>query len=145
MGEMPGSTQDEIVFDAKLDAGLFDFTIPAGFKLVAEGPRSIVSEVELVEFLEAAARFNHNVFAESRLQEYGMERLNAAANKRKADQTNAERKLIALAHKHTMNRNGRVILSFADDNTVPGSFRYLGKGVKLGTADRIVCWYKLKS
>ena len=24
------------------------------------------------------------------------------------------------------------------------SFRYLGKGVKLGEKDRIVCWYKLK-
>jgi hypothetical protein len=25
------------------------------------------------------------------------------------------------------------------------SFRYLGKGVKLGDKDRIICWYKLKS
>ena len=46
---------------------------------------------------------------------------------------------------HTLNDNGRVMLSFAEDNTVPDSFRYAGKSVKLGTADRIVCWYKLKS
>jgi hypothetical protein len=26
-----------------------------------------------------------------------------------------------------------------------GSFRYIGKGVRLADAERIVCWYKLKS
>jgi hypothetical protein len=145
MGEIMGGTQDEIVFDAKLDAGLFNFTIPDGFKLVEEKPRPIVTEGELVEFLEAAARFNHDVFLESEVREYDIERRNAAARKPKSDQTDVERKLIALSFKHTMNRNGRVILQFAEDNTVPGSFRYVGKNVKLGTADRIVCWYKLKS
>ena len=30
------------------------------------------------------------------------------------------------------------------DSVVKDSFRYLGKGVKLGDKDRIVCWYKLK-
>jgi hypothetical protein len=30
------------------------------------------------------------------------------------------------------------------DNTVEKSFRWLGKGVKLGDKERIVCWYKLK-
>jgi hypothetical protein len=34
---------------------------------------------------------------------------------------------------------------FAEDSAVPGTFRYLGKEVKLGSGDRIVCWYKLKS
>ena len=33
---------------------------------------------------------------------------------------------------------------FAEENTVENSFRYLGKGVKLGDKGRIVCWYKLK-
>ena len=33
---------------------------------------------------------------------------------------------------------------FVEDHTVEKSFRYLGKGVKLGDKDRIVCWYKLK-
>ncbi len=33
----------------------------------------------------------------------------------------------------------RVTHDFVED-----SFRYLGKGVKLGEKDRIVCWYKLK-
>jgi hypothetical protein len=33
---------------------------------------------------------------------------------------------------------------FIEDQTVANSFRYLGKGVKLGETRRIVCWYKLK-
>jgi hypothetical protein len=33
---------------------------------------------------------------------------------------------------------------FVQDSVVEGSFRYLGKGVKLGDVDRIVCWYRLK-
>ena len=37
------------------------------------------------------------------------------------------------------------ISHFTEDHTVENTFRYLGKGVKLGEKDRIVCWYKLKS
>ena len=34
---------------------------------------------------------------------------------------------------------------FIENHAVEKSFRYLGKGVKLGDKDRIVCWYKLKN
>ena len=39
-----------------------------------------------------------------------------------------------------------ILIFFAHDpdGTVEKSFRYLGKGVKLGDKNRIVCWYKLK-
>jgi outer membrane lipoprotein-sorting protein len=144
-GHLLGSTRDEIVFDAKLDPELFSFTISDGFELVEEAPRPLVTEPDLVEFLGAAARFNKDTFPESEVREYDMERINAAEAKSKADRTDAERKLIELAYKHTRNGNGRVILAFADDSTVPGSFRYIAKDVKLGSADRIVCWYKLKA
>jgi len=144
-GKMLGSVTDDIVYDAKLDATQFSFSIPEGFELVTETPRPLVTEPELVEFLGAAARFNGDTFPESEIREYDMERLNAAGQKSEADRGEAERKLLDLAYKHTMNHNGRVILAFADDNTVAGSFRYMGKNVKLGAADRIVCWYRLKS
>ena len=35
--------------------------------------------------------------------------------------------------------------SFANEYTAGGRFRYLGTGVKLGSADRIVLFYRLKS
>jgi len=34
--------------------------------------------------------------------------------------------------------------SFANEYTAGGRFRYLGAGVKLGSADRIVLFYRLK-
>jgi hypothetical protein len=42
--------------------------------------------------------------------------------------------------------NEPILVFFIRDpnTTVENSFRYLGKGVKLGDKDRIVCWYKLK-
>jgi len=34
---------------------------------------------------------------------------------------------------------------FVTDQTSPDSFYYVGSGVKVGEADRIVCWYKLRA
>lgn len=36
------------------------------------------------------------------------------------------------------------IVHFLHDNAESKSFRYLGNGVKLGEAGRIVCWYRVK-
>ncbi len=35
--------------------------------------------------------------------------------------------------------------AFADSFTEANTFRYLGKGVVLGSKERIVCYYKLKN
>jgi plasmid stabilization system protein ParE len=43
------------------------------------------------------------------------------------------------------NRNSPVMASFANEYTAGGRFRYLGAGVKLGSGDRIVLFYRLKS
>jgi hypothetical protein len=40
--------------------------------------------------------------------------------------------------------NGTPTRLFFEDRVVENSLRYLGKAVKLGDKDRIVCWYKLK-
>ena len=53
--------------------------------------------------------------------------------------------MVELSQKHFRNRNSYVVWSFAEVYAEPGSLQYMGKGVKLGSADRIVCWYKLKS
>jgi hypothetical protein len=36
------------------------------------------------------------------------------------------------------------IYEFIESNIVEGSWRYIGKGVKLGEGEKIVCWYKPK-
>ena len=40
--------------------------------------------------------------------------------------------------------NHMPVYHFITDNAVENNFRYLGKGVKLGDKEAIVCWYKLK-
>jgi hypothetical protein len=70
--------------------------------------------------------------------------------KQSSQQTAIEKKYMAMADRHfpmgtpfdffrATGRWFRVTHDFVED-----SFRYLGKGVKLGEKDRIVCWYKLK-
>jgi outer membrane lipoprotein-sorting protein len=143
MGKMLGSVVDDIVFDAKLDAALFSLDPPSGFEFVQEPPHPKVSESEMIEFLAANARFNDGTFPDT-ARGIDNERFNAAYAKKPTDRTEAEQKLIDLTYKHMLDQNSIPIWDFAEDNTVTGSFRYVGKGVKLGSPDRIVCWYKLR-
>lgn len=143
-GEMLGSVVGDIVFDAKLDAELFSLTPPEGFEIVEHPPRPSVTEAELIEWLGITARVNNDTFIET-TRATDSERIWAALKKKVADRYDVETKLGDVWLKHMKNGNRAPIWDFRDDNTVAGSFRYVGKGVKLGSADRIVCWYKLKS
>ena len=37
------------------------------------------------------------------------------------------------------------IKQFEEDQSTPNSFSYVGTGVTVGQAERIVCWYKLRN
>ena len=141
-----GSITSDIVFDAKLDAKLFSLTPPESFEIVEHPPRPSVpvTETELIEWLRLTARVNNGMFMESILVQRS-ERVRAALQKEGADRNDAELALGNAWRKHFNNDNSMPIPDFRDDNTVAGSFRYVGQGVKLGSANRIVCWYKLKS
>ena len=141
-GEIAGSVQHEIVFDAELDPELFDLTPPAGFEVVHESPPPPMTENDLIEWLRVTARFNGGRFVDT---PFGVDRdkHNEAGQKKKADRTEVEQAFLDLWLKHLTHRS-YPIWSFADDNAVPKTFRYLGKGVTLGDADRFVCWYKSK-
>ncbi|MHB0958166.1 MAG: hypothetical protein ACYC6N_04300 [Pirellulaceae bacterium] len=143
-GEILGSIIDEIVFDAKLDAGLFNLMPPEGFEVLEEPPLPTVTEAQLIEWLDVTARFNDGMFVDT-ADGVDHEKHNAAAGKDKAARTDVEQTFLDLWLMHISNRHSYPIWDFADQYAVPGSFQYLGKGVKLGSADRIVCWYKLKS
>jgi outer membrane lipoprotein-sorting protein len=144
-GTLLGSMTGDIVIDAKLDPKLFDLTPPEGFEIVVEPPRPTVTETEMIEWLGATARFNNGTFFDTDLG-FDLERYNSqVATKNQADRTEVEQKLFDLQHKHLLNRNSPVMASFANEYTAGGRFRYLGAGVKLGSADRIVLFYRLKS
>ncbi len=134
----------DIVFDAPLDAKLFSLTPPEGFEIVREPPHPPVTEAELIEWLGVTARFNNGQFVDTVLG-IDHEKHNEAARKDKANRTDVEQRFLDLWLKHVSNRHSYPIRDFAEEYAVPRTFRYLGKGVELGSGDRIVCWYKLKS
>jgi len=144
-GTLLGSMNSDIVLDARLDPELFDLTPPEGFKIIVQPPKPTVTEAEMIEWLGATARFNNGTFFDTD-RGFGLERYNnEVATKDKADRTEIEQTLFDLQYQHLLNRNSPVMASFANEYTAGGRFRYLGAGVKLGSADRIVLFYKLKS
>ena len=100
--------------------------------------------MELTEWLAITARFNGGTFVED-FMGVSHEKFNAAHQKKQADRTEVGQKFFDLWQHHYSNHNRTPILDFADVTAVRGSFRYLGNGVNLGAADRIVCWYKPKN
>ncbi len=138
-----GTIESEIVLDAKLAADMFSLTPPPGYKL--ENPeKQTVSEKEMLEFLTAAVKFGGNVFPDS---PKGLvidgENYNAIFEKPKAQWSKLELTIADLIKESQLRGGPFPIMHFIQDHAVPGSFCYIGKGVKYGQADRIVCWYKL--
>lgn len=143
MGKPACSRQHDINFDAELDDSLFRLDPPVGYSTETK-QRAQVTEAQMIEYLGAMAGYHGQTFPD---QPYsvGSERLNEIYDKAEADRTPAERRLLNIVdHCKMASLNMMPTGHFIEDHTVAGTFRYLGKGVKLGDTDRIVCWYKLK-
>lgn len=143
-GTMLGGFTNNIKYDAVLDDGLFSVAPPDGFEVVEYALYPTVTEPEMIEWLGILARVNGDTFPDTiPWQDFG-ERFNAAQAKDESDRTEPEQRLIDTYYKHAQNQNTMPIRAFLNDETVLGSFRYLGKGVRVGSTDQIVCWYRLK-
>jgi hypothetical protein len=137
------SRQYDINFNAELDDSLFSLVPPPGYTLATES-RAWVTEKEMVDYLGAMADYNGQVFPD---QPYSIssKKINEIYDKAEKDRTPAEQRLLDIVdHCKLANLNRLPTGHFIDDQTMKGSFRYLGNGVKLGEKDRIVCWYKFK-
>jgi hypothetical protein len=137
------SAKYDIDFDAEVDHSLFSLEPPPGYSTETE-QRAYVTEAQMIEYLGVMADYNDKTFPD---QPYSVDgnRLNEIGDKAKEDRTPAEQKLLDTVDSSMMaGLNMLPTGHFIEDHTVKGTFRYLGKGVKLGDADRIVCWYKLK-
>ena len=143
------------VFSAELDESLFRLDPPADYTVETRtrSPRYNLTEKEMIDFLGILADYNDQTFPER--QElagvFSDGRHTKTMEKPKEDRSPAEQKFWeTLGHYIEANQNDRPIgLNdpvgyFLNHSTVENSFRYLGKGVKLGDKDRVVCWYKLK-
>ncbi|HEV3300009.1 MAG TPA: hypothetical protein VG055_10220 [Planctomycetaceae bacterium] len=141
-----GTIVDGIVYDAKLDPEQFSLTPPPGFEIVTE-PHPTVTEAELVKWLEAMARVNNGSFPAALKNHAGFEptRWSEIARKKRQDRTEAEQSMYNLFVKYAQSGDNGPVDRFVKEHAAAGSFRYVGVGVKLGSADRIVCWYKSKS
>jgi hypothetical protein len=135
----------DINLDAELDESLFQLEPPMDYTIKTKGLPQM-TEKEMVDYLGIAADYNDKTFPDQVSPfMFSSDRLNKIWYKPKKERTPAEQKLIETGDYYR--RAGMYMMPvhhFVNYNTIEMSFLYLGKGVKLGDKDRIVCWYKLK-
>ena len=142
---LPGRIEDAIVFNADMDKSLFRLEPPQGYALHGK-QRPQVTEKEMIDYLGIVAAYNDKTFPEQVFPYiFSSDRLNKIWHKPEKERSPAEQKLLETDNRYQLaGLNMLPIGHFVADHTVANSFRYLGKGIKLGDKDRMVCWYKLK-
>ncbi len=145
-----GSRDHDIRYDVALDDSLFRLEPPVGYAVEVK-QRDRVTEKEMIEYLGILADFNDKLFPDDAFSHWNLlAKIDRAQKKPRKELTEAERKLLDTDMRYgwrfgtVHNAPILVFFSWDPDTTVANSFRYLGKGVKLGDKDRIVCWYKLQ-
>ena len=164
-----GSVHHDIVFGAELDDSLFSLTPPDDYT-VTRWRRPEVTEAEMIEYLGVLAAYHDNTFPDpappaqpfppwhtppGRLSPVtaGEDRfspppvpigeLSRIREKSEKERTPAERTILITRDRYDrLGPNMTPITHFVAECTKPGSWQYLGKGVRLGDKDRIVCWYR---
>jgi hypothetical protein len=145
-GKAAGHIDYDIVFDAELNDSLFLLEPPEGYVVEnrVQPPLPQVTEQEVIDYFAVIAEVNSTTFPDQFDSPFSFDVWTRLWTMPKDKRTTAEQKL-ETARNHY---NAFGLISPADhfikNNTEENSFRYLGKGVKLGDKDRIVCWYKLK-
>lgn len=135
----------DFVFDADLDDSLFRLVPPPDYTLEIVG-RAYVTENEMIDFLRVLADYNDQTFPERSAfgGVFSDGRTMKTMEKPKEDRTSVEQKFAETLQHYVKMSLPDPIGDFRVFSTVENSFRYLGKGVRLGDAESIVCWYKLK-
>jgi hypothetical protein len=142
--ESTAYARHHIEFDAEVDGSLFTLEPSEGYAVTIES-RAWVTEEEMVDWLGLLAEYYEGTFPDEALPPFDVstERLNAIRDK--ANRTPVERRLLDTVDHYVMaGLNGMPVVHFFEDHAEKDSFRYLGKGVRLGDGDRIVCWYRFK-
>lgn len=146
-GRVAGAVFSGFVFDAELEESLFRLDPPAGYTAKGETiSRLYVTEKQMIDFLGILADYNDQVFPERKelAGAFSDGRVRKTMEKPKKDRTATEQKFWETLGLYIEANLNDPIGEFLYHSTVENSFRYLGKGAKLGDKDRIVCWYRLK-
>lgn len=147
IGKLAGSIEYDIVFSAELDDSLFLLEPPDGYVVEnwVQPPLPQVTEQEIIDYFGIMADFNNKTFPDQIiLFPFSFDRFTKLLTTPKGERTAAEQKFAETQHRYDMVGLGLPVDHFIESSTEEGSFRYLGKGIKLGDKDHIVCWYKLK-
>lgn len=139
--QLMGDGYRNIRYDVVLDDSLFSTEPPKGYT-VATKPLPRITEKEMLDYLAVVADFNGKRFPD-RYYEKGNSVLWC---KPRGKFTAAERRLFEANQHYSSLESDSPVSYFVGTGryVVPLSFRYLGKGAKLGDKNRIICWYKLK-
>lgn len=131
--------------DPELKPEELSLNAPAGYT-IENIATPTVTEEEMIAYLEAAVRFNGDEFPDSPDSLYDRDQLNLEWEKPEAERSEAANHLISQVNKIRLREIYEpAIKRFISDNTVAGSFRYVGAGVKKGESDRLVLWYQLRN
>jgi hypothetical protein len=149
-GANQGLVVREIAFDVELDDSLFALVPPAGyeFETVKAPP---ITEKDVLEFMGIVADYYDKTFPD-RMPQFAqnskedLERLRHAQQDvhQKSGASPAQVKLVEAMERwwQTGIPGPGPMHVFITQQIVEGSWKYLGKGVKLGDKDRIVGWYR---
>jgi hypothetical protein len=147
-----GHIIDAITFDEELNDSLFSFEPPEGYQFKTVHPPEF-EEKDVVEFMGIVAEYFDRIFPDrlpnffrgNKAEYERFERVENSVMKRGAA-TPAERNMVEGVHKWwRLGFPGTGPINvYIQERIVDGSWKYLGKGVRLGEGDRIICWYRPK-
>ena len=142
VGKILGSITKNIVLDPKVDPAIFKFDIPQGYsKAPAAKAQVFVTEPELIEWLEILAKINDRQFVDGFIVRNTKKIAESQRSENPSELEKARRKIWS---QHEINGNSMPLWDFVEANTFAEDCKYLGKGVKLGEADKPVLIYRLK-
>jgi outer membrane lipoprotein-sorting protein len=141
-GIIVGSIDNEIVYNANLDDSLFRFDVPEGYAVKTQ-KRHIVTEQEMIDCFRAMVEFNGKVFPDD-LSQPSFDQLNKYRKMPAAARPPQAQKLIEIVDSYgKIQLSGLPLREFLLEHADWNSYRYFGKGFKLGDKEVIVCWYRL--
>jgi outer membrane lipoprotein-sorting protein len=140
----------EIAFDVELDESLFELEPPEGYAFkTVESPS--ITEQDVIEFMGIVADYFDKTFPDRmpNFIEGSSEELERFRRAQQAVLTRrgaspAEIKLVEAMHSRwqTGIPGPGPMQIFITQQIAKRSWKYLGKGVKLGDRDRMICWYR---
>ena len=141
-GTHMGTIWHNIAYDVELEDSLFSFDIPDDYEIETVR-RAEVTEKDVIEWLRLWAEYFGSTFPDGETARIGsVDVVNKIIKKKKEDRSSAEQKIL----EHFFSGDGAYempINRFIQHTARADSWVYLGKGVKLGDKERVVCWYGL--